>query len=54
MFFNVTFAKDVKVICSLKISDGFVESISEYEIVISHDISRILDEDFMKPTCNFT
>ena len=39
MFINVTFVKEVKVISLLKISDGFVEYIYEYYIIISVDIS---------------
>ena len=44
-FFNVTFLEEVKVISSFGFSDGFVESVSEYYIVVSVIISRIMSKD---------
>ena len=53
MFFNDAFIKGVAAISLRSLSDDLVESISEYYIIISVDISRTADKDFMKLTINF-
>ena len=53
-FINVTFLEKFKVISSLFISDGFAESIYEYYIIVSDNISRITSKDFVKLTFNLT
>ena len=54
MFFDVAILEEVKVISSYGIPHVFVQSVSEYYIVISVNISIIASKDYIKVTFHST